>query len=122
MFTFRYTLGYIPVVYERACMFLCMQEQAVNARGAGNTTVSSGQATPNMHRRLGMCEGVEYTSMLEEMMKGANVLVSGDSGNVPPSYGVRLRRLTLVFSYLTHSLATSITYRSPLLERNIILV
>lgn len=34
-------------------------------------------------RRLGVCKGDAYELMVEEILKGANVVISGDSGKMP---------------------------------------
>lgn len=36
--------------------------------------------TVRVRRKLGVCKGEAHTLMLEEMLKGANVVISGDSG------------------------------------------
>lgn len=36
--------------------------------------------TVRTRRKLGVCKGEAHTLMLEEMLKGANVVISGDSG------------------------------------------
>lgn len=38
--------------------------------------------TERPRRRLGVCEGEAHAIMLEEMLKGANVVISGDSGKL----------------------------------------
>lgn len=38
-------------------------------------------ANVRTRRKLGVCKGETHTLMLEEMLKGANVVISGDSGS-----------------------------------------
>lgn len=48
-------------------------------------------------RRLGVCEGEAHALMLEEMLKGANVVISGDAGK-RMLFSRSLRLLQLVSS------------------------
>lgn len=42
--------------------------------------VQENAETGQPRRRLGVCEGEAHALMLEEMLKGANVVISGDAG------------------------------------------
>lgn len=65
----------------------CWQE--LRARRSTATAANNGQekdggqdnaGTVRTRRKLGVCKGEAHTLMLEEMLKGANVVISGDSG------------------------------------------
>lgn len=65
----------------------CWQE--LRARRSTRTAANNGQEkddaqdnaeTVRTRRKLGVCKGETHTLMLEEMLKGANVVISGDSG------------------------------------------
>lgn len=49
---------------------------SASTKGDGHDLRGSGRP----RRRLGVCEGDAHALMLEEMLKGANVVISGDSG------------------------------------------
>lgn len=65
----------------------CWQEP--RARRSTMITTNNGRETDDgqenaetvrTRRKLGVCKGEAHTLMLEEMLKGANVVISGDSG------------------------------------------
>lgn len=65
--------------------------QAPPRRRTGVTATNNGQAEEDPQdnagaggprRRLGVCQGEAHALMLEEMLKGANVVISGDSGKM----------------------------------------
>lgn len=41
-----------------------------------------GESDWQPQRRLGVCKGEEHARILEEMLKGANVVIAGDSGKL----------------------------------------
>lgn len=52
------------------------------ARTSNSNGENENADTGRQRRRLGVCEGEAHALMLEEMLKGANVVISGDSGKI----------------------------------------
>ncbi|CAM9468076.1 unnamed protein product [Laminaria digitata] len=94
---FQEELELLGTVTARLCRCLCdvpiphAQGQPEEPRGkrSAMTAANNGQETDDgqasadtvrVRRKLGVCKGEAHTLMLEEMLKGANVVISGDSG------------------------------------------
>eukprot|EP00904_Undaria_pinnatifida_P006621 jgi/Undpi1/3089/HiC_scaffold_15.g06463.m1 len=94
---FQEELELLGTVTARLCRCLCdvpaphPQERSEGHRGKRSTmtAANNGQeaddgqdnaANVRTRRKLGVCKGETHTLMLEEMLKGANVVISGDSG------------------------------------------
>ncbi|CAN0175279.1 unnamed protein product, partial [Scytosiphon promiscuus] len=92
LFLFQEELELLGTVTARLCRCLCHAPLAhaeedpqqdnpsratlASTKGDEHFVKDSGQ----LRRRLGVCEGDAHALMLEEMLKGANVVISGDSG------------------------------------------
>ncbi|CAM9606633.1 unnamed protein product, partial [Hapterophycus canaliculatus] len=87
---FQEELELLGTVTARLCRCLCHApighvepEQDTPSRAALSSTNGDGRDIKDARlprRRLGVCEGDAHALMLEEMLKGANVVISGDSG------------------------------------------
>ncbi|CAM9816881.1 unnamed protein product [Ectocarpus sp. 12 AP-2014] len=87
---FQEELELLGTVTARLCRCLCHsplthtqdhpQGQRRTAFAAASDSGHKSAEAERPHRRLGVCEGEAHALMLEEMLKGANVVISGDSG------------------------------------------